>query len=1059
MKLQFLLFLFGISFASQAQKSRTYYYDPAISHDGTKLAFVSGSDIWTVSAEGGEARLLVSHTAVEARPLFSPDGKYLAFISTRTGSGDIYVLDLHKGNLNRLTYDDAYDDLHAWSGDSKYVFYSSSSRDISSMRDVFKIPVAGGTPMSVTDERYMSEHHAAPSPDGKTIAFAARGFGALQWWRNGRSHLDESEIWLYQPSAKKYTMLADRGAKQLWPMWHPDGKTLYYVSDRNGVQNIWMQNVNGNARQVTDFKSGRVLWPSISKDGHTIVFESDYSIWKLNTQSLQVSPVNIKLFGSPASPAIEYKKLNSGFSSMALSPDGKKVAFVARGEVFVAGTKDPGEATRITTNSGMESNITWLPGSNSIVYLSSRSGNYNIYQYDFISSRETQLTNNMDNEAGITISPDGKRIAFLRNNQELRVLDLSSRKDAMIAKGTFNFSPISSGASMSWSPDGKWIAYGAYGPKALRNIYVVPSNGGDAKQVSFLANTFGGDVVWTSDGKSLLFTTGQRTENGVVARVDLQPKQPVFREDQFRDLFSEPARTSTDKNTSKSDKVIDSMSANKSKSNTTDITWEGLRQRLSLLPVEADVNSIILSKDGKTMYVGAGLGNQFNIYSYTLDELSREPATLKQLTSGGNFKSNMQLTADGKEIYYIENGRIFSVSVDSRTVKPLAMVAETKIDFEEEKMEIFRQTWELQNKGFYDENFHGRDWSAIKKVYEPLAMGAQNPDELRRILNLMVGELNASHSGVGFFGGNFIAVGKLGLRFDADIYEKDGKFKISEIIDYSPAALTGSIKAGDYLLKIDGETLVATSNLDQLLENKVNKRTVLSISSNANGNNAREVVVKPISQGAEKGLLYKQWVQNNRDYVTRISGGRLGYVHMIDMSEESLKQFYLDIDAENHLREGVVVDIRNNNGGFVNAYAIDVLARRGYMSMTSRGLPTAPARVQLGQRALDAPTILITNQHSLSDAEDFSEGYRSLELGKIVGEPTASWIIYTSNITLFDGTSVRLPFIKVTDNKGNNMELSPRPVDIPVSNNFGDTTDRQLDVAVKELLEQLGKNK
>jgi C-terminal processing protease CtpA/Prc len=212
-----------------------------------------------------------------------------------------------------------------------------------------------------------------------------------------------------------------------------------------------------------------------------------------------------------------------------------------------------------------------------------------------------------------------------------------------------------------------------------------------------------------------------------------------------------------------------------------------------------------------------------------------------------------------------------------------------------------------------------------------------------------------------------------------------------------------------------------------------------------------------VNLATEKGLLYKQWVQEQRAYVAKKSGGRLGYVHMFDMSQGSLDQLYLDMDAENHAREGVVVDVRNNNGGFVNAYALDVFARKGYMSMTVRGLPTAPARVQLGQRALDAPTVLVTNQHSLSDAEDFSEGYRTLGLGKIVGEPTAGWIIYTSGAQLIDGSSIRLPFIKITDNKGQNMELAPRPVDIVVSNALGDNTkDEQLDTAVAVLLKQLG---
>jgi len=1040
--------------------SRPYYYDPALSPDGREIVFVSGGDIWTVPATGGEARLLVSHPAMESRPLYSPNGQYLAFASARSGNGDIYVLHMASGVLTRLTYEDGNEELNGWSKDGQYVYFSSTSRDIAGMRDIYRVKVTGGTPMLVSDERYVNEFFAAPSPDGKTLAFAARGVGSHQWWRRGRSHLDESEIWLLQEGDKKYTRVAERGAKQLWPMWSADGKTLYYVSDRTGEQNLWMHPLNGTAKQLTKFTDGRVLWPSISSNGESIVFERDFAIWKYDIAKGEAKPVNITLRGVPASSAAELMRLTSGFSNLALSPDGKKVAFIAQGEVFVAGTKEGGDATRITTTTGMESNLRWMPNSNALLYVSDRSGYASIYQFNFITGKETQLTNSKGQDGGITLSADGKKLAFIRNRNELRVLDLATQKDMLVAKGNFIFSPIATSGSITWSPDGKWIAFANYGAKSLRNVYVVAAQGGEARPVSFLANTFGGDVVWSRDGKSILFTTGQRTENGNVARVDLQPRQPRFREDQFRDLFSEPAAPApATKQTGKTDPVIDSMSKGVTKQAHEGIVWEGIRQRLSLLPLGVDVNSIDLSKDGNTLVLVASVGGQFNLYTYPLDELSREPAVLKQLTFTSGFKSDVQLSADGKEVYFLEGGRIQSVSLDSRQVKPIAVTAEMNVDFNRQKLEVFRQAWELQHKGFYDEGFHGVDWQAVKNRYEPLAAGAQTPDELRRILNLMVGELNASHSGVSASGASVVNTGRLGLRFDRTTYERNGTLRINEVVALSPAALAGGIREGDYLLAVDGVTINGSTNLDQLLENKVNRRVVLTVGA-APGVSTREVVVKPVSQAVEKGLLYKQWVQQNRDYVAKVSGGRLGYVHMFDMGQSSLDQLYLDMDAENHAREGVVVDIRNNNGGFVNAYALDVLSRRGYMTMTVRGLPPAPARVQLGQRALDAPTILVTNQHSLSDAEDFSEGYRTLGLGKIVGEPTASWIIYTSNISLFDGTVVRLPFIKITDNKGENMELKPRPVDIPVSNPFGDgNKDAQLDVAVRELLKQLDEGK
>ena len=239
---------------------------------------------------------------------------------------------------------------------------------------------------------------------------------------------------------------------------------------------------------------------------------------------------------------------------------------------------------------------------------------------------------------------------------------------------------------------------------------------------------------------------------------------------------------------------------------------------------------------------------------------------------------------------------------------------------------------------------------------------------------------------------------------------------------------------------------------------KIGRRVSLTIASSGDGAGKREVVFRPVNGATERGLLYRQWVERNREYVARASNGRLGYVHMFDMSSASLAQLHVDLDAENYAKDGVVIDIRNNSGGFVNVYAIDVFARRGYLTMTLRGLNGTPARTVLGQRALNRPTILVTNQHSLSDAEDFTEGYRSLRLGQVVGEPTAGWIIYTWNQSLIDGTTFRLPRMKITANDGTIMERHPRPVDIEVSRPIGETlTDRdsQLDVAVRELLKQL----
>ena len=1051
------------------------FAEPSLSPDGVEVAFVSGGDIWTVPVGGGEARLLVSHPDNESRPLYSPDGKYLAFASSRTGNGDIYLLTLETGAIKRLTYDDGAEVLNAWSRDGKQVYFQSTSRDIAGMNDIYRVAITGGTPMPVTADRYANEFYGVPSPDGKTLAFSARGISSSQWWRKGRSHLDEAEIWLYHLDAKKaeaaYVQVSESGAKELWPMWSQDGKLLYYVSDRNQVQNLWVHPLSGKPTQLTTFTNGRVVWPSISYDGRTIVFERDFGLWKYDMASRQATPLAVRLRGVAASPAVEHLKQSSQFRELSLSPDGKKVAFTVHGEVFAASSKEGGDATRISNSTANESQPVWAPNSRSLVYTSTRDGATHLYRYDFATRDETRLTNDPLDDSSPLYSPDGKLVAFIRNGQELRVLDLAAKKERLLKKGFLGRPPFASAGSVIWSPDSKWIAYASYGAKSFRNINVVPAAGGDSKPISFLANTFGGNLSWSPDGKYILFGTNQRTETAQVARIDLVPRSPKFREDQFRDLFNEEIPKTLQPVTVRPTRTRTATRDTTARTDTTDragrgaatkIVFDEIRQRLSLLPLGVDVDAHSISKDGKTLLLTATVAGQENLYTYSLDELGREQSVARQLTSTPGSKSGAQFSPDGKEIFYVEQGRIQSIALDRREPKPLSITAEMDVDFSDEKVQVFRQAWDVQSKGFYDSTFHGTNWKAIRAEYEPLAAGARTPDELRRLISLMLGELNASHSGISAPPGtNQTNTGRLGLRFDRTEYENTGRLRIIEVIDLGPTAITGTIKTGDYLLAVDDTKISITTNLDQLLENQINRRVTLTVAPSPTGS-TREVIIRPVNLTTEKGLLYKQWVQQQRAYVDKVSNGRLGYVHLYDMSAESLAQLNIDLDADNHAREGVVVDVRNNNGGFVNAYALDVFTRKGYMTMTPRGLPSAPARTQLGQRALESPTILVTNQHSLSDAEDFTEGYRALKLGKVVGEPTGGWIIYTSASQLIDGSTVRLPFIKVTDSAGKNMELNPRPVDIMVARPIGESyTDKnvQLDKAVSQLLNELNEAK
>ncbi|MGZ8469784.1 MAG: S41 family peptidase [Gemmatirosa sp.] len=1089
---------------SAAVAPRPALAEPSLSPDGREVAFVSGGDVWTVSADGGEARLLVSHPAQESRPLWSPDGRRLAFVSTRTGAGDVYVLELATGALRRATYDDAAETLDAWSRDGQWLYLSTASRDVAGMQDVLRVRADGGTPMVVAGDRYASEYWAAPAPDGATLAITARGVVSGQWWRRGHSHIDESEIWLVRPGAggageaPAYTAVTTGGAKDAWPMWAPDARTLYFMSDRSGAENVWAQpmdgaRTSGAARALTQFTDGRVLWPTISADGRTIVFERDFGLWRLDAAGGAPRALAVTLRGAPAAPGIERLAAGAaGLQELALAPDGRKLAFAVRGEVFAAASRAPEgaaaggggplDAARVSATPGPEQQLTWSPDSRRLAYASDRDGRWRVWIHDFAARRETVLTAGAgeagDPSAGDVAprwSPDGTRIAFVRGGRELRVVETTAGasfgRERRLATARFDRPPFADARDVAWSPDGQWIAYVARaGSRGFANVFVMRADGsGEPRQVTFLPNAFTGDVTWSPDGTALFVVTGQRTEQAQVARVDLVPRTPRFREDAFRDLFTvstpQTPATPTVRDSSVERRAASVQRADSALASATTprrspldarrstrIEFDGIRTRLAFLPTGLDVQAIAPSPDGRQLLLVAAAAGQTNLWLWPLDELAPGEPVARQLTSTSGGKSDAQWSPDGREIYYREGGRPSAVTVESRAVRPIALAAEMDVDFAREKEVVFAQAWGWLRDHFYDDKYHGVDWEAVRTRVAPAVAASRTPDELRRVLSLMVGELNASHLGVNAPGGAPPTTGRLGVRFDRAAHERDGALRVTEVLPLSPAAIAG-VRVGDAIVAVEGASVARGTNLDSLLLHTAGRRVTLTL---AGANDARrEVAVRPVTTGVEKGLLYRAWVESRRDYVTRASGGKLGYVHMPDMSAGSLAQLYADLDAENLGKDGVVVDLRNNNGGFVNAFALDVFARRPYLTMRIRGDEPASARAQLGQRALERPTVLVVNQHSLSDAEDFTEGYRALGLGKVVGEPTAGWIIYTWNMPMLDGSVLRLPRQRVTGADGTDMELKPRPVDIAVKRPIGEAytgRDAQLDAAVRTLM-------
>jgi tricorn protease len=690
-------------------------------------------------------------------------------------------------------------------------------------------------------------------------------------------------------------------------------------------------------------------------------------------------------------------------------------------------------------------------------------------------------------DAAPMFSPDGKMLAYIRNRRELRLITFG--QDGAPARDVLMYSGVLGGFQSSppaWAPDSRWIAFGVTDPKSFRNVWVVPAAGGQARPVSFLANgDTASQIVWSKDGKYLVFDTSQRSEDTHIVRVDLLPHVPRYREDEFRDLFkpseapdrkpTQPGRppgapttgpeTPDAKAPEKAGDAAEKLAQAaappaKLKIEPVRIVFDGIRDRATFLPLDLSSENPVISPDGKTLVFRAETARQTVLYSYDLDELAKEPPVPQQIAASRKPKRFAAFTPDSKQLYYLDGGVVTVTPLENPRPKPVAITAELDVAFDQEKVVAFDEAWSLLDRMFFDARFNGKDWSGLRARFLPYIEGAHTPDEMRRLTNLMIGELNASHSGINRPAAGFGAtppprLADLGLRFEREPYEAGKGLVVREVITLGPAYIEGTIKPGDVLLAVDGRKLEPGVDLDALMLDRAGKRTVLSVRTGAT---AREAVVRPVSSTVATGLLYRHWIDQQRAYVDRISGGRLGYVHIADMSSDALNQLYLDLDAQNQGKEGVVVDVRNNNGGFVNGYVLDVFSRRNYLTMTPRDFSAEPSRQALGQRALGSPTVLLTNESSLSDAEDFTEGYRTLGLGKVVGVPTAGWIIYTANTPLVDGSVVRLPSIRILDHEGKDMEMHPRPVDVMVERPLGETLqgkDAQLEAAVAVLLQSL----
>ncbi len=1033
---------------------------PSLSPDGMKIAFMYRGDIWTVPVWGREAKRIVEHAAFDARPRWSPDGKTIAFVSNRNGNEDIFTVPAEGGEVKQITFHTAPDILGDWSPDGKQILFYSARETRAPM--LYTLNLADGRLRKLTEDEVTLQSPAF-APDGKTIAYSR---GAGTWWRRGYRGSGNAEIYtlaLTDPKAIPKRLTEFKG-NDFWPMYAADGKTLYFVTDRDGTFNIWKMSHDGrNAKQVTRHKDP-VHYAAIALNRKRIVYECGFDLWTLDIDEPHPAPrkVNITALLEEKPKTPETVTISGNATEYEVSPDGKWIGFVARNEIFVVPSDKGGDAICLTNCPARDFDFVWSPDSKKIAYVCENGADQNICILDVETKQSKPLTNTPGPETTPQFSPNGKWLAFIAGSggRAICVMPAEGGAARQIAEGPFI-------GSINWSPDSRWIAFTKRDAANSTDIWVVPETGGAAVNITRYAGS-NASPQWTADGKRIVY---------LASHVDSGSGGSRFggfsgggRPEIWTVSLTKPTRSGDNETRGQRDQgaptVVVGSPGVSGQGSEVSIDFDGIVKRARRLTSSPQgfISSLILSPDGKTIFFTA-LGD---LYAVSVDGGS--PA---KVTSG--IGGNLRISADGNTIYsgggggfggfggFGGGGSIRKVPRTGGTPTTISFNAKIEIDRDEERRQTFDDGWRLLKDNFYDEKMHGVDWNAVRKKYRPLVDECGTRDDFFMLMQLMVGELNASHTGVGPVGafnrggsGPTTGTGYLGVTFDYD-YHGVG-LRVADVMPEGPADKEESrINPGEYILAIGGKDATLSESLHQTL--KTGTAVELLVNTMPSKDGARTVKITPIAQGPWRDLEYERWVSLNRQTVEKLSNGRFAYMHIKAMDPPSLARFQKELLSDAYEKEGLVLDVRWNGGGRIHDELFAILTKRVHVYETPRG----GLKMTQPFGAFTRPMILLINQNSGSDAEIFPNGFRVNKLGKIVGVPTAGGVIGTNERTLLDGqTSLRVPQTGWTTLDGINLENYGVPPDVYVENRPEDyilRRDRQLETAVQELLKQVDRAK
>ncbi len=1031
-----------------------------------KIAFTYQDDIWIANDDGSNPRRLTNHVAKDIYPRFSPDGQTIAFCSSRMGNYDIFTVPIQGGAPTQLTWMTANDIMVNWTPDGESIIFRTMRTGM--WRDqLYTVSRNGDLPSPLNID---AGYTGAISSDGRYLAFNRQSIPYGRKHYKGNANAD---IWLQDLQTQEITQLTDTHIKKFrehvhdrFPMWGRDGK-IYFASERDDIFNIWsMPPKKAKARQVTHHTKGGVQYPTISPDGSTIIYENAFDLWKLTIPDGTPEKITIRFDYEPKENMLEYLRVSSEADEAAVSTDGKYAAVGYRGEIFLVPTdKERGEKTQVTDNESRDRYFAFSPDGEHLSYISDQSGDEEIWLYHIADRTARRLTTHESIKNEYLWSKDSEKIVWTAANK-LFISDIETGETTELGYNDaygFGLTDI--------SKDGEWVVYHRQRDDINQDVYLL--NVTTREEFNVTDNPFYDyNGIFSEDEQNLVFTS---TRNNGARHLFVVPFEKVTedrndplrkdkkdknKEDDKKEKKQEdaPAKEQDKQNPPAADPNEPAPPAEvkeeKPEEPAFKLDLENIERRARQLTQSAsDIGSAFVAK-GK-IYFTARQSNKSGLFSIGLNDKKEQKVT------DGSF-SGLKVSADKKMIVYRSGKSVYKMPLSSKKKEKIDFSFLIEIEKQKEWAQIFEECWRVMKYYFYDENMHGYDWDAIKAEYKPLLDSLSSYQDVYDLANLMIGELNASHTGVrGPTPPKPVSYQTQLPGFDM---VPDGEYyKISHITWNGPADKEWiDLNVGDYVRSIDGKPVKAPDNYWRILNHCLNDYVTVEVSATPDDEDVRKVRIKTTT--SLRDIKYEEWVEKNRLYVKEKTDDKIAYVHIRGMNRQCLSRFENEINRY-HNHKGIIIDIRYNGGGNIDQQILDILSRRAYEYWNNRW--AAPEMGRRHRQAIIGPKVMLINSRSASNSEVTPLGFQDLELGTVIGTPTAGAVIATRSYSLINGASIRQPGgLVVTydptqpNNYGINLENYGVAPDIWVENTPQDElegNDRELDTAIKEAMKMLKK--